>query len=224
MYDKTIGYALCGSFCTYTKAMAALKRLTEIYRRVIPIFSQASWETDSRFGTAEEHIRRAEELCGAPALHTIAEVEPIGPKKLFGRPGNRAVHRQHLGKTSPRHCRRPRYHGGKKPLKKRKTAASGRIYQRWARRSSGKHRQTVGPKAHLLCSLRAGRSHPEAHKSGGKFRPVARRPGCRAQRASASARSGLGTGMPVITHGTQSQRRAMDHSPIARLTLCRPVV
>ena len=83
MYDKTIGYALCGSFCTYTKAMAALKRLTEIYRRVIPIFSQASWETDSRFGTAEEHIRRAEELCGAPALHTIAEVEPIGPKKLL---------------------------------------------------------------------------------------------------------------------------------------------
>ena len=83
MYDKTIGYALCGSFCTYTKAMAALKRLTEIYRRVIPIFCQASWETDSRFGTAEEHIRRAEELCGAPALHTIAEVEPIGPKKLL---------------------------------------------------------------------------------------------------------------------------------------------
>ena len=27
MLDKTIGFALCGSFCTYAKAMAALLRL-----------------------------------------------------------------------------------------------------------------------------------------------------------------------------------------------------
>lgn len=45
MLDKTIGFALCGSFCTYAKAMAALKNLTNIYAKVIPIFSQASWET-----------------------------------------------------------------------------------------------------------------------------------------------------------------------------------
>lgn len=35
------------------------------------------------FGTAASHIRQAEELCGAPPLHTIAQVEPIGPKKLL---------------------------------------------------------------------------------------------------------------------------------------------
>ena len=81
MLDKTIGFALCGSFCTYAKAMAALKNLTNIYAKVIPIFSQASWETDSRFGTADGHIRQAEDLCGVPALHTIPQVEPIGPKK-----------------------------------------------------------------------------------------------------------------------------------------------
>ena len=83
MLDKTIGFALCGSFCTYAKAMAALKNLTNIYAKVIPIFSQASWETDSRFGTADGHIRQAEDLCGVPALHTIPQVEPIGPKKLL---------------------------------------------------------------------------------------------------------------------------------------------
>ena len=83
MLDKTIGFALCGSFCTYAKAMAALKNLTNIYAKVIPIFSQASWETDSRFGTADGHIRQAEDLCSVPALHTIPQVEPIGPKKLL---------------------------------------------------------------------------------------------------------------------------------------------
>lgn len=83
MSDNTIGFALCGSFCTYAKAMAALKKLTNIYTKVIPIFSQASWETDSRFGTAAGHIHQAEDLCGVPALHTIAQVEPIGPKKLL---------------------------------------------------------------------------------------------------------------------------------------------
>lgn len=83
MSDNTIGFALCGSFCTYTKAMAALEQLVNAYTKVIPIFSQASWETDSRFGTAASHIRQAEELCGAPPLHTIAQVEPIGPKKLL---------------------------------------------------------------------------------------------------------------------------------------------
>lgn len=83
MLDNTIGFALCGSFCTYTRAMAALEALTKAYRKVIPIFSQASWETDSRFGTAQEHIRQAEALCGTPPLHTIAQVEPIGPKGLL---------------------------------------------------------------------------------------------------------------------------------------------
>ena len=38
MLDKTIGFALCGSFCTYAKAMAALNKLTNIYAKVIPIF------------------------------------------------------------------------------------------------------------------------------------------------------------------------------------------
>lgn len=82
MNDLTIGFALCGSFCTYQKAMAAMECLTRQYH-VIPIFSEASWETDTRFGTAASHIQKAEALCGRPPLHTVAEVEPIGPKKLL---------------------------------------------------------------------------------------------------------------------------------------------
>ena len=50
---------------------------------VIPIFSPVSYTTDSRFGTAQSHIRRAAEICGVDPLYTIPQVEPIGPKKLL---------------------------------------------------------------------------------------------------------------------------------------------
>ena len=51
--------------------------------QVTPIFSRASYNIDSRFGTAQEHIRRASEICGKDPLHTIEQVEPIGPRKCF---------------------------------------------------------------------------------------------------------------------------------------------
>lgn len=77
-----IGFALCGSFCTYSKIFPIMEALAKEHT-VIPIFSQNSYTVDSRFGTAEEHIHRAESICGRPVLHTISEVEPIGPKKLL---------------------------------------------------------------------------------------------------------------------------------------------
>lgn len=78
----TIGFALCGSFCTYDRVFPVMERLGKSYE-LIPIFSQSAYSTDSRFGNAEAHIARAEAICGRPVLHTLAEVEPIGPKKLL---------------------------------------------------------------------------------------------------------------------------------------------
>ena len=78
----TIGFALCGSFCTYDRVFPVMERLGKSYE-LIPIFSQSAYSTDSRFGAAEAHIARAEAICGRPVLHTLAEVEPIGPKKML---------------------------------------------------------------------------------------------------------------------------------------------
>lgn len=78
----TIGFALCGSFCTYAKVFPVMELLTRDYQ-VIPIFSSTSYTIDSRFGSAKEHLAAAREICGTEPLHTIAQVEPIGPKKLF---------------------------------------------------------------------------------------------------------------------------------------------
>lgn len=77
-----IGFALCGSFCTYSKVFPIMEALSKAHT-LIPIFSQISYETDTRFGTAAEHIQQAAHICGKMPLHTIAQVEPIGPKKLL---------------------------------------------------------------------------------------------------------------------------------------------
>ncbi len=77
-----IGFAMCGSFCTYSKVFPLMELLSRDYQ-VTPIFSDAAYSIDSRFGTAAEHVELAKEICGAEPLHTIAQVEPIGPKKLL---------------------------------------------------------------------------------------------------------------------------------------------
>lgn len=81
--EKTIGFAMCGSFCTFSRAFPAMEAVKAAFGNVVPIFSQAAYETDTRFGAAAEHIGRAAKISGRSPLHTIAEAEPIGPKKLL---------------------------------------------------------------------------------------------------------------------------------------------
>lgn len=77
-----IGFAMCGSFCTFEKAFAAMAEVASIHT-VTPIFSQAAYTVDSRFGTAQANFDRATAICGRPPLHTVAQAEPIGPGKLL---------------------------------------------------------------------------------------------------------------------------------------------
>ena len=50
---------------------------------IFPIFSFAAASVDSRFGTAQEHLARAEAICGRKVMTSIPDVEPIGPKKML---------------------------------------------------------------------------------------------------------------------------------------------
>lgn len=75
---KRLGLALCGSYCTYEKLFAAAERLGERYE-LVPIMSDTAAETDSRFGTAAEHIKKLMLLTGKKVVTTIAEAEPLGP-------------------------------------------------------------------------------------------------------------------------------------------------
>jgi len=80
MDKKRLGLALCGSYCSYEKLFAALPPLLERYD-LVPIMSDTAAETDTRFGTAVEQLRRLAELTGRRVVTTIAEAEPLGPKE-----------------------------------------------------------------------------------------------------------------------------------------------
>ena len=78
----TIGFAFCGSFCTYHQVFPVMENLAKTHD-IIPIFSSPSGTIDSRFGLAADHVQRAAEITGHTPIMTIQAAEPIGPKKLL---------------------------------------------------------------------------------------------------------------------------------------------
>lgn len=84
MKPITLGLAMCGSFCTYARVLDALRALADTKRyALVPIMSQAGYETDSRFGSASAFHTQLEEICQHEIIHTIEAAEPIGPKKIL---------------------------------------------------------------------------------------------------------------------------------------------
>ena len=83
MRKERVGFAVCGSFCTHEKVLRDLEALTGIYETVIPIVSEISAFTDTRFGRSEDLLERLEDLTGNDVLLDIPSVEPIGPKSLL---------------------------------------------------------------------------------------------------------------------------------------------
>ena len=83
MRKERVGFAVCGSFCTHRKVLEALEQLTKEYETVIPIVSETTGNTDTRFGTSDALLSRLRELTGRVPLMDIPSVEPIGPKALL---------------------------------------------------------------------------------------------------------------------------------------------
>ena len=80
---KKIGFAMCGSFCTFKKAVNELQKLKDTGADVIPIMSDISYNTDTRFGKAEDFRKQLEEITGNPIIKDVRDAEPIGPKGLL---------------------------------------------------------------------------------------------------------------------------------------------
>ena len=83
MRKERVGFAVCGSFCTHEAVLKALEGLVNQYETVIPIVSEISAFTDTRFGTADALLEQLEDLTGNEVLCDIPSVEPIGPKGLL---------------------------------------------------------------------------------------------------------------------------------------------
>ena len=80
---KRIGFVMTGSFCTLRKTIDELKKIVKLGAKVIPIMSENSYTMDTKFGKAEDFINEVEDITGTKILHTIQEVEPIGPKDML---------------------------------------------------------------------------------------------------------------------------------------------
>lgn len=78
-----IGYAMCGSFCTFSRSIEQLRRLVDMGADVTAIMSFNAASIDTRFGTAESFRKSIEEITGKAVIRTIEDAEPIGPRKMF---------------------------------------------------------------------------------------------------------------------------------------------
>jgi len=81
--DITVGFALCGSFCTFDKVIKEIEFLIKKNFNVIPIMSYEASGTDTRFGKATDFINKLERITNNKVIKTISDAEPIGPKKLL---------------------------------------------------------------------------------------------------------------------------------------------
>lgn len=80
---KRIGFAMTGSFCTFSQVFPQVLRLTEAGALIQPILSFNAYDLDTRFYRAAEVREKLSSITGQPVWHTLQEVEPIGPKKLL---------------------------------------------------------------------------------------------------------------------------------------------
>ena len=80
--QKTVAFAVCGSFCTLGAAVPQAARLAAEGWRVLPVMSFAAAATDTRFGPAAGWKARLEAAACRPVLDTLTAVEPLGPQGL----------------------------------------------------------------------------------------------------------------------------------------------
>ncbi len=82
MKKISVGFAMCGSFCTISKALKQMQKLKDLGYDLIPIMSEHVYETDTRFSSAEKVISSAESICGKKVIASICDSEPIGPQGM----------------------------------------------------------------------------------------------------------------------------------------------
>lgn len=80
---KNIGFCITASFCTHKAILDVIKNLVDNNLNVIPILSNLSATTDTRFGEAKQFIKQLTEITKNKPLNTIVDVEPTGPKNLI---------------------------------------------------------------------------------------------------------------------------------------------
>lgn len=77
-----VGYAMTGSFCTFAKSFEQAELLASEGADIIPVMSENAANISTRFGSAEENIRRLMKISGRDIITSIEDAEPIGPLNM----------------------------------------------------------------------------------------------------------------------------------------------
>lgn len=80
---KRIGFALTGSFCTFSQVLPQVEALVQGGAQVQPILSGPAHGLDTRFMTSEALDEALVNITGNAPWHSLAQVEPIGPRQLL---------------------------------------------------------------------------------------------------------------------------------------------
>ena len=83
MEKLNIGFALTGSFCTFSDVLKEIVSLKDDGHNIIPIMSYNAYSTDTRFGSSAYFKDKIEGICQNHIISSIKDAEPIGPKKLL---------------------------------------------------------------------------------------------------------------------------------------------
>ncbi len=83
MSNIRVGFAMCGSFCTFSSVIPKFEELALKGYDMYPIMSEIAANTDTRFGKAEDFKERLKKSSGKNIISSIVAAEPIGPKKLL---------------------------------------------------------------------------------------------------------------------------------------------
>ena len=74
------GYAICGSFCTFSASLRVLEGLVKSGEEIQPIMSERAYSEDTRFFMATEFAQLVSDITGKNIIHTVVDAEPLGPK------------------------------------------------------------------------------------------------------------------------------------------------
>ncbi len=77
---KSVGFAICGSFCTFEKILKELNLLSNTKAVIYPIMSEVAYSTDTRFGKCTDIQQRIKDITNKDIIKSVKEAEPIGPK------------------------------------------------------------------------------------------------------------------------------------------------
>ncbi|HJC99973.1 MAG TPA: dipicolinate synthase subunit B [Candidatus Dwaynia gallinarum] len=78
-----IGYALTGSFCTFSESFKLIEKLLELNVEIFPIISFNVQSIKNRFITPEKTLEFLESKTKNPIIKTIEQAESIGPKNFL---------------------------------------------------------------------------------------------------------------------------------------------